>query len=362
MGSKNWIITAAASAVAAILLTIAFLWLPFGTSTIVLAIGVVVFLGVLSLNPAYVYRRLAFSLLPLWGTTVAVGRIRLSINDPTKFQAEFSIDPTNWIFHIVVVSLVFILLLFDYLQTQRMYGKVSRVAEGRIEATNDTERERLIRNVPADDRAFLVLSALEADSEMFPVDTTNLTKAQQHEVVIRQIEAREKAMLAKERRWWMISAITIIAIIVMGAVASNVFSERDGDSEPVSIPNIRVQLLNSGAVDLSTPTRGEYVLWLPGGTAQHYSGAYELLEDEGQPLDDQVITISPGEERFVRVYLTNQKGLAGFLTTGDYTLQLIFRTDQDGRNMVFGHPIAFTERNLNKYFFSVDLFESDSNQ
>ena len=157
---------------------------------------------------------------------------------------------------------------------------------------------------------------------------------------------------------WVISAIAILAALITnsGKIIDAVWPKKtETVPEAITVPNIAVKLRNTGDVEIALPARGEYWLWPPGGGAQHFTGAYEFKQLDSADLESQIITVPSNGEKAFLVHLTNT-ALAGYLATGDYSIDFIFRTNQDGRNMVWSGPIPFTEKALSKAYL-IDVFE-----
>lgn len=151
---------------------------------------------------------------------------------------------------------------------------------------------------------------------------------------------------------WIVGAVALLAGLITNC-EKIVDAVRPHRVE--TIPDLAVKLRNTGDIDIVLPRRGEYWLWLPGGGARHHVGAYELREHKNVDIPSQVITVRANGDRELRIHLANP-ALAGYLATGDYHIDFIFRTDQNGGNMVWSGMIPFTKKALSEAYL-IDLFE-----
>lgn len=157
---------------------------------------------------------------------------------------------------------------------------------------------------------------------------------------------------------WIVSVIAILATLITnsGKIIETVWPKKvESSSKVIKVPDVALKLRNTGDVEIAIPNRGEYWLWPPGGGVQHYSGAYEFRHLDNSDLESQLITVPSNGERAFLVHLTNS-ALAGYLATGDYSIDFIFRTNQNERNMVWSGPIPFTETAMSKAYL-IDVYE-----
>jgi len=158
---------------------------------------------------------------------------------------------------------------------------------------------------------------------------------------------------------WLIGAIAVLAALITnsGKIIDAIWPKKPETTEDdITVPDVAVRLRNTGPDEIVLPVRGEYWLWPPGLGAQHYTGAYELMETDRTDLETRTITLRPQGERGFLIHLMNP-ALSRYLSTGDYHIDFIFRTNQNGRNMVWSGPIPFTEEALSKNAYLIDVFE-----
>lgn len=257
----QWLLVSLASAfVAMTMVCLAFL-LPFWPATILLVVGVIVFVFVLFRHPKYWQRRLASSVVGVWLASCVTTGINASVQFGEEGFGYWVIDNLAWPFHLVVALLVETILILDYLS-------IVADSHGRVEQAVDlpaatTENERLISNVPRNRREGLVLQTLQEKSEFFSVDTRDLTQKQKHDVVRMQLDSRERLAeikVAEERlrasstRWVIVSVLVVIAVVVTGAVFSNrtklqiqhIDFVEDPEHSRVEEVEVEVQIVNSG--------------------------------------------------------------------------------------------------------------------
>ena len=152
----------------------------------------------------------------------------------------------------------------------------------------------------------------------------------------------------------VIGAITILGGLITnsGKIIDSIWPEK---AEAITVPDLAVKLRNTGDADITLPTRGEYWLWPPGQGVQHYSGAYEFKHADGADVESQIISVPAEGERELLIHITNPS-LFPYLATGDYHIDFIMRTNQNGRNMIWSGPIPFTKKAMSGAFL-FDVFE-----
>ena len=109
------------------------------------------------------------------------------------------------------------------------------------------------------------------------------------------------------------------------------------------------------------------MLW-PSGYSWDYEGAYKFKQTDNTDIDSDVISVPAKGERNFLIHLTKQApihqtktALARFLSTGDWHIQFIMVTDQNGRNIINSNRIPFTVEAMSKgYVFEV--FRNTSEQ
>lgn len=104
------------SGVGAACLTALLATLPIGTLWTSLLAFISTTLIVLALNPKFVYRRLAFATLSIWGSAVGLSGLRIHIQSP-DFLLRFIALTTEWSFHACAGIVVTTGLILDYFRT-----------------------------------------------------------------------------------------------------------------------------------------------------------------------------------------------------------------------------------------------------
>ncbi len=212
----KWLIMAFLSALAAMAIVVIALWLPFGWATLVIAVGVLVFIVVLILNPDYWHRRLAATIISSWLTISSAGSLRIDGLWGEGNFAYFVLERVGLPFHLVVGAVVVVLLFFDFWKSSSLLQEMETAVRQSHADSGRPSKEQLTRIIPSNDRARLMLSALLDSHEVLPVDPANLTKAQQYDIAIKQIAARER------RRNVTGLSLTIFAVLALVLIVSQV--------------------------------------------------------------------------------------------------------------------------------------------
>lgn len=124
-----------------------------------------------------------------------------------------------------------------------------------------------------------------------------------------------------------------------------------------SVPDIRLNLTNSGDSDVAVMTRGDFILWLGGADAQHTFGKYEILPSK----ESSQIVVKPSKTLSVSMRIMNQELFGQVLTRGDCDLSVIVRRAEGGIVISDG-LMPFTLPALQKYSFQVDVAPETSNK
>jgi hypothetical protein len=135
--------------------------------------------------------------------------------------------------------------------------------------------------------------------------------------------------------------------------------QRD-DSDSISIPYFSVKLHNDGNESISLPLQGECFLWPPEHSWDFECG-YEFKQADGASIDSNLITVPAKAKKDYLIHVTKltpihqtETSLARFLSAGDWYIQFITVTDQDGRTKIGTKRIPFTAEAMSSvYLFDV---------
>ena len=189
MESPNWLKTAAWCAAGAVVSGL-LLWLLPRSAAFLLGLGLVTFVVVACLNPKFLYRRLCVFVLSVWGGVVGVGGFEFVI---PEFHAgafhfpgfRFAVEGADWAFHAVVFLLASTLLRLDF-TTMRACNRHKPHAP------------------PSPD---------------FPVDSGGLTRAQKHDLAVRQVEAKRELSLFQARRAMILAVSGVAGVALVSGIA-----------------------------------------------------------------------------------------------------------------------------------------------
>jgi len=262
----NWLITSAASGIAAAAIAAAAIWLPKGAATIVLAVATIAFLVTLWLNPAYWYRRLAAALVSLWLAGVATAGYSIRIGSENVL-VDITTGSSPWLVHLVVASLIVVFLWLDLVRTRR-----SVETAGQLIRENRTDAQLDVDGLPNNDRVKLILQALQSKSEFFAVDPDGLTKGQRYDVVLRQIEVTERRRIAL-----IVASVLVVmflggCLLAFGLLRPSQNPNAENDFVPVKSKRGLLDPPPTKPTDGSEPTRV-----LPQNELQKRQGLFEVF-------------------------------------------------------------------------------------
>ena len=221
-----WGVSLISSVVAMALFALSF-WLPLPWGPITLGIGVLVFVLVMRLNPLYWYRHTAAGLLGGWLVTTAGSRLELEFQLTPSVFGRLVFEHVDWWIHVIAGVIIVVLLILDYYRT----------AGPAAEALNapESEFERVLEKVSKRERVKLALQQLQGKSEVFAVDTSNLSKSDQYKLALRQVISRER---------WRLGILLLIgaAIFATALLLLDRASGADHSSDPtVILPRVGAQ-------------------------------------------------------------------------------------------------------------------------
>jgi hypothetical protein len=144
---------------------------------------------------------------------------------------------------------------------------------------NALEKVRLIRSAPADRRPDLVNRALE----FFDIDTSGLTRDQQYDLAVRQIDARA----ARSRN--AVMTILAICLIAMGTTAFAVWHQ---SAEKDSIYRVKIITVGPSGVPIDDTRIDSSV----GGDKKRIEGGYQIDIPAGTVPQDKVVTFRASKE------------------------------------------------------------------
>ena len=147
---QNWVKNSAIAGIAAMVLTGILLYLPFSWISIVLLVGVLVFVMVLIRNPKYFYRRMASYLI---GSFVVIGS--MPIIEVQKYFSDnsfaiFAAQNLGTGFYIIMGLIIIAAIIADLISNNELFSKKNDL---KVEKTRDkvfekfTEFEKYIREV-----------------------------------------------------------------------------------------------------------------------------------------------------------------------------------------------------------------------
>ena len=175
-----------------------------------------------------------------------------------------------------------------------------------------------------------------------------------------RILREEKKMWRRWKAWTLPSKIGVLSGIVTIALIPTVFVDVKPfvthwlwPAKPHHIPNIAVQMKNSGKRDAAFSYRGTLFIWLPGEGAPHIPGTFEIVMENGIGVEPGMISIPSGSSIKVEGKVMNEANLYSYLARGDCEITLFF-TRNDG-SMFDSGELPFTEEAIHKYYGSTDI-------
>jgi len=146
-----------------------------------------------------------------------------------------------------------------------------------------------------------------------------------------------------------------IAAIILGALITQasriqdaIWLMRTDNAELITIPYLSVRLQNSGNESISLPLQGQCFLWPPEHSWDYECG-YEFKQTDRTEINSDAISVPAKGERDFLINVTKlapihqtKTSLARFLSAGDWHIQFVIVTDQNGRTLFNGSRIPFT--------------------
>jgi len=159
----------------------------------------------------------------------------------------------------------------------------------------------------------------------------------------------------------------IVTIAIIGGLITNISKIMDAvwlikteNAKSITIPHLSVKLHNKGNESISLPLRGQCLLWPPEHSWDYECG-YEFKQTDTTNINSDAISIPAKGERDFLIHVTKlapihqtKTSLARFFSTGEWHIQFIMFTDQNGRNIINTGRIPFTVEAMSKgYVFEV---------
>ncbi len=157
--------------------------------------------------------------------------------------------------------------------------------------------------------------------------------------------------------FFIAAGLLVVGLIMNSSkIMDAVWLMKSENAEPVTIPNFSVKLHNDGSEPISLPTQGNCLLWQL-DYSWDYECGYEFKQTNNTDFDFDLIAVPARGERELLVHVTKitaihqtKTSLARFLTTGDWQVQFIMVTDQNGRNMINSNRIPFSVEAMSRSF------------
>lgn len=160
--------------------------------------------------------------------------------------------------------------------------------------------------------------------------------------------------------------VVLVTIIIFGLITNAseikdaIWLMRTDNAESITIPYLSVKLHNNGNQYISLPSRGQCLLWPPEHSWDYECG-YEFKQTDGTNFYSDAISVPANGERDVLIHVTKsapihqtKTSLARFLSAGDWHIQFIAITNQNGRTIITSTRIPFTFDAMSSgYFFEV---------
>ena len=146
-------------------------------------------------------------------------------------------------------------------------------------------------------------------------------------------------------------AVTLVVgvlLIYPSEIRDSIWLMRKDNAESITIPYFSVKLHNDGNVSISLPLQGQCLLWPP-EPIYDYECGYEFKQTDGANIDSKAISVPAKGEKDYLIHVKKlapihqtKTSLARFLSAGDWHIQFIIVTDQNGRRMFSSSRIPFT--------------------
>ena len=123
------------------------------------------------------------------------------------------------------------------------------------------------------------------------------------------------------------------------------------------VPPIVVEIRNSSKKAIAVAVRGDFLLWLPGPSAQHIFGKYEFRTLKDTPLESDIFTADSSARVKLLAHVMNEDLYVKMLKQADCDIALMVRKANGGHRTTDNLP--FTREAINKYYASVDIGAED---
>ena len=163
--------------------------------------------------------------------------------------------------------------------------------------------------------------------------------------------------------FWVVMAITFIGGLITNAsrIMDAVWLLRVENADSINIPPLAVKLNNNGSEAILLPCQGLCFLWPPEPHKWDYEGGYEFKRADGTDIESDIVLVPAGSAREVQIHLKRtapihqtKTSMARFFVTGNWHVQFLMITNQNGRNLISSARIPFTTDAMSKsYVFEV---------
>lgn len=206
--SLRWFFVSLLTGAAAALTFCVVAYLPTDWGSASLLVGLVTFALMLAHNPLYWQRRLVISILSLWAAVNALPLIDFQFDLESRGFLRILGESASPSFHLAVVVLAAMLLLYDYARTRDAFEKLPSVEK----AASQHEFQHSLDKLTEDERARVVYSIGDESPgliSVMPVRSKDLSGAATERLLRHQFGTNKAVALAKQRN-------VLVAILVGG--------------------------------------------------------------------------------------------------------------------------------------------------
>ena len=157
----------------------------------------------------------------------------------------------------------------------------------------------------------------------------------------------------------LVSLVVGVLIIYPSEIKDAIWLMGKDNADSIAAPYFSVKLHNEGNESISIPLQGQCLLWPPEHSWDFECG-YEFKRKDGANIDSKTISVPAKVEKDYLIHVTKlapihqtKTSLARFLSAGDWQIQFLVVTDQNGRMAISSRRIPFTADALSSGF----LFE-----
>ena len=158
----------------------------------------------------------------------------------------------------------------------------------------------------------------------------------------------------------LVALIVGVLLIYPSEIRDAIWLMRNKTADSITIPYFSVKLHNDGNESVSLPLQGQCLLWPP-EPIYDYECGYEYTQTDGAKINSKAITVPAKGEKDYLIHVTKltpihqtKTSLARFLSAGDWHIQFIIVTDQNGQRMFNSSRIPFTAEAMSSvYSFEV---------